>query len=227
MTHKTTKALERAERLICAATGESYGDGFTVTNLGVGISERGEDDETLWVLGNWNPTRFPYGDDKPLTRDENLGPRLANALETYCDDIELHWLDEWLECEDCYKIFRSQPDSYLWKMFGIVTEDGTYLCANCLTWDDLEDDYVNEPTKALTFDIDLSEHGFSLFVESGDTRGYKQGTYESGFHPGQDDKPKDVLARAFAQGWSEGVFVVPNVGQFDLEFQLWVRHGES
>lgn len=218
--------FDRATRLICAATGDQYGDGYIVTDIGVGISEPGYgDDETLWVLGNWNPKRFPMGNDPPLTNAENIGPRLFDALEKYAD-AECHWLDEWYRC-DCGKIFRSTADSYSWRMYGIVTEDGMVLCADCLEWDDIEIDYVNVPMRALTFDIDLSEHGFTLFVESGDARGYKQGTYESGFHPGQNDKPEDVLARAHSEGWQEGVFTIPSVGQFDLEFQLWVRNPEN
>lgn len=226
MKPEVREQFDRATRLICAATGEPYGDGLIVTDIGIGIREPGyRDDNALWVLGNWNPKRYPRGDDPPLTNDENIGPRLAEALERYAE-ADLHWLDEWVRCDECSMIFRSQPDSYSWRMYGMITSNGDVLCAEDVTYDDIESDYVNEPNRALTFDIDLAAEGFTLFEDpTADT--WKQGTYESGFHHGQNDSPPDILARAHSQGWDQGIFKIPSVGQFDLEFQLWVRRLED
>lgn len=108
----------------------------------------------------------------------------------------------------------------------MITSNGDVLCAEDVTYDDIESDYVNEPNRALTFDIDLAAEGFTLFEDpTADT--WKQGTYESGFHHGQNDSPPDILARAHSQGWDQGIFKIPSVGQFDLEFQLWVRRLED
>lgn len=217
--------LDRVARLVCAATGEEYGDGYTVTDYGIGISEPGYgDDETIWVLGNWNPKRFPRDDEPELTKSENIGPRLAAALETYAN-AECHWLDEWIRCDDCSMIFRTQPDSYSWRMYGLITEAGAVICANDLTFDDIEEDYVNDPTRALTFDLDLAAEGFEVFPDPNDH--YRNGFYESGWHPGQNDKPEEILARAHSLGWEEGIFKIPSVGQFDIRFQLWVRNPET
>ena len=49
---------EAAGRLIKVATGEEYGDGEVVTALAIGYAEPGYGtDETVVVLGNWNPPR--------------------------------------------------------------------------------------------------------------------------------------------------------------------------
>lgn len=215
-----SEKLERAGRLIKAATGESWGDGYTVTDMGAGIAEPGYGtEETVWVLGDWNPKRWLTDEERSagltlaqaLTKAESLPVRLAEALERRVPGIELHWLDEWTTCDDCRQIFRTQADSYSWLMFGAFTEDGTY-CANHLSFDDIAEEYINVPTKALTFPLNLEEEGFSLYGSR----------YENGWHPGQDDDPKAILAEAL-RSWREGIFKISSSGQFDIEFELWVR----
>ena len=76
------KDYDRARRLIEAATGDEWGDGLTVTDIGVGNAEPGYDEPGVWVMGDWNPKRWPRDDDAPLTAAESVGPRLARALET-------------------------------------------------------------------------------------------------------------------------------------------------
>lgn len=212
----TEYTLDRVYRLVSAATGEEYGDGRTVTDMGVGIVEPGYGDkDTVWVLGDWNPTRFPRGDEPPLTREENLGPRLYDALEKYAPDAYLDWCDEWVRCEHCYRIFRGQPDSYSWTMYGAYVEDAAgYVCAECFDIDTIEEHYANQPDNALTFPFDLEEHGYQR---------YNAERFESGWHPGQNDKPRDILARAHREGWDTGIFTIPTVGQFDIAFDLWVK----
>lgn len=210
----TDTTLDRTVRLIEAAYGEDWYNADIVTDYGVGIAEPGYGDEdTVWVLGDWNPKRWVREGDAPLTNEESKPVRLASALEKYAG-AELHWLDEWYRCENCYQIFRSQGDSYSWQMFGTVTEYGEVVCANCITFDDVEESYVNDPSKALTFDVDIEAEGFVQFNKD---------RYESGWYDGQTDDPKTILAQAHAQGWEEGIFVVSGVGQFDVHFDLWVR----
>lgn len=200
--------LERVTRVV-----EPYLDGMLITNYGIGNREYSEPDE-VWVLGDWNPKRFPRGDDAPLTREENLGPRLAAALEYL--GAELHWLDEWVQCEECWQIFRTQPDSYSWTMRGDISEHGVW-CSECAR-DDIEEmiaDRINEPTNAVLPWItasDLSELGFELF----------SGRNETGWHRGMDADPREEYARA-RKFHDEVLFRISEVSQFYSTWECWVR----
>lgn len=212
------KRMQRATQLVEAATGEPYGDGYTVTDIGEGISEPGysNDGTNVWVMGNWNPKRFRSEGEPELTNEESLPERLGNALEKYAE-ADLLWLDEWIRCDNCYQAFRTEPDSYSWTMFGIVNEYGGVLCGECVSFDDVED-YVNDPDKAVTLDIDLEAEGFVK---------YNRDYFENGWHPGQDDDPTAILKGARAAGWDEGIFKITGVGQFDTRFDLYVRKDEQ
>jgi len=208
----TNTNLDRAHRLLTAAYGEDfYNEDF---DLGIGIAEPGYGNEdTIWATGDWNPKRWVREGDAPLTNEESKPGRLADALAKYAD-VEVHWLDEWFQCNHCYQIFRSQGDSYSWTMFGVQTEYGDTLCANCVEFSDIEEDFVNNPRKALTFDLDIEAEGFVQFNED---------RYEAGWYDGQDDDPETILQAAHDAGYTDGLFVIRGVGQFDAHFDLWVR----
>lgn len=54
-----TTTAENVRRLVRAATGEDYGDGYTVSNVVKGYAEPGYGtDDDLIVLGDWNPKRW-------------------------------------------------------------------------------------------------------------------------------------------------------------------------
>lgn len=212
--------VERASRLIRAATGYEYGDDL-VRDMGRGYAEYGPDDETPWVTGNWNPRRWPRGDDAPLTANENLGPRLGTALEKYAPDVQLEWSDEWEQCGNCWKLMRVEPNSYSWRMYGFF-DDGacSYLCGNCAL-ENFEDwtlpRFLGNESNAITFlrsSATMVEYGFEQI----------DGRFENGWHPGQDDTPQDALNRYRDElDDKEWVFVIPSVGQFDMQFELWAR----
>jgi hypothetical protein len=208
------KTYERATRLIRAATGEEWGDGLVVDGIGIGIAEPGYgDDATVWAMGNWNPRRFRRDGEPPLSPVESLPERLADALTR--QGVELLWLDEWIECDECQRAFRCEPDSYSWQMFGVITEDGTTLCADHVDWETVEDEAINNPRYAIrdTLPIDLESEGFTRH----------NGTFENGWwHPGQDDDPVAIL-NELRKEWGEVVFRVSGVGQFDIAFEVWTR----
>ncbi len=53
------------------------------------------------------------------------------------------------------------------------------------------------------------------------------GTFENGWHPGQTDDPKKILAEYQAKfPDKEFLFQVPEVGQFDVMFTIWGRDKE-
>lgn len=228
-TTTTTEARstwERASAIIEQFTGERYGDGVHVMDVYDGYNEPGyrDDSTTLVIAGNWNPRRFPRDGDPPLTDDENIGPRLAEALDAI-DGVDLVWYDEWIDCTDCHRAIRVNPDSYAWQPYHVWTGDG-YTCLECVDLADVldgfgDDDerYVDNPRKAL-----MGQHWSNDDIRAqGFTPHTPPDFYESGWHPGQDDDPRDVLAALKAEEDVEVLFVIAGIGQFDTRWTAWTR----
>lgn len=236
----SNERFDRATRLIHAATGQKYGDGVVVHNIGRGYAEPGygdwntPDEDDIWILGDWNnKTRY---DRETKTHEllDDMPSRLGTALERYAL-VNLEWLDEWMECTDCYRIFRSTGDSYSWSMYGAILNECEPVCADCLNndvrstveayqaddspyGDDSQDpdwlgEYINNHRTALTFDIDLAGLGFERF----------NGTYENGWHEWMDDDPEKISEHARSLGWRDLIFYISGPSQFYISFQLWVR----
>lgn len=215
---------DRVARVIRAGTGEDYGDGYTVTDMAIGYAEPGYGTDTdVIVFGNWNPKRFPRGDEAPLLKTENLGPRLALAIEHAGGITE--WLDEWTTCSDCYRAFRTSGDSYGWTMHGTFLESACeYVCADCMRTDIAryidEGDYIDNPRTAITWctKLELESLGWSRYAP-GDPK-----EYESGWHEGQDDDPTRILAEIQREiPDASVVFHIDDVGQFDIRFSAFFR----
>lgn len=161
-----------------------------------GYSEPGyEEPKSGILLANWN--RYPN--------------RLTDILEKLGYSIE--WSDEWARCQECNKIIRISPDSYSWRRYYIIY-DGSETCADCVKEDlDTYESYLlNNPNKADTFDVDWEARGFSKFNKD---------CYENGFHPHQNDNPKEIVKKLPKN--LDYVFAIPSVGQFDVMFDLWIR----
>lgn len=226
MTGTTEQTLmEQVGDLLAAELGERWGDGYTVTDVVHGYAQPGYgSDDAVIVLGNWNPKRWPRDGEPELTDAENVGPRLAELLEEMGAEIE--WCDEWVRCGECYRIFRSSPDSYMWTMFGAYVEDAAdYICADCLRSDvdACLDDYIDNPDNAVTWasPADMSAGGWTQYAPD-DPR-----EYESGWHPGQTDDPRRVLdsIRDDMGANVKVVFLINSVGQFDTRWSAWTRGG--
>ncbi len=223
---KDLTTMELASRLVEIATGEPYGDGYVVTNIIVGYADSdaapyGAGEDAVIVLGDWNTKRYARGDDAPLTKDETMPARLARALERA--GVQCEWLDEWTRCDECYRAIRTKPTSYGWiPQYAWIGDD--IVCRECLLSDiggavDAGD-YVNNPRNAITWcsDAELEAAGWTQWAP-GNPR-----EYENGWHPGQDDDPRDVLAEILANDPdAEVLFLISDVGQFDLRFVAMTR----
>lgn len=227
--------IDQARRIILAATGEEYGDGEIISDLCVGYAEPGYgSDEAVIVFGNFNDRRPSYGwqvrdlsgDRFPsapnVTKADTIPSRVARVLEAAGVNVE--WSDEWVRCGDCYRAFRTSPDSYSWTMYGAYSEDGCdYYCADCLKKDpeSMLEDLVNNPAKCSTFldGDDLEALGFVR----------ENGLYENGWHEGQDDNPTEILERIlkFADEGTEVVFILAEQSQFYIRFAAYVRTPEN
>lgn len=74
-----------------------------------------------------------------------------------------------------------------------------------------------EENKALTFDnIDPAEHGYKKLEEE----------FQHGLYGGQDASPKKIAKACRKLGCTRFLFVIDDVGQFDLSFALWIHESE-
>lgn len=209
--------------LINAATGERWGDGYTVTDVIDGYAEPGyHPSDTLVVLGNWNPKRWPRDGGAPLTKAETIGPRLADALDKL-DGVDIQWLDEWHSCNGCYRAVRTEPNSYSWQPAYAWMDGCEIYCHDCLKADiatSLENgDYINNPRMAITWlsDAELEQAGWTQW-EPADPH-----TYESGWHPGQTDDPEKVLEAIRRETAADVVFRIHENSQFYTRWRAYTR----
>ena len=159
------------------------------------------------LFGDWNPKSYSAPKSE---QDRESGPRLARLAESLGFSIE--WIDEWGECGQCGRAFRTQSDSYGWKP-SYKYADGGVDCSECLLADPgsyVECYLLDNCEQADTFGVDLSELGFTE-LEAG----------ESGFHPGQNDSPEDMAENCPKD--HSFAFQIDSAGQFDMRFSLWTR----
>jgi hypothetical protein len=232
---KNMDTIDLAARVIEIATGERYGDGETVRDLGIGYCSGGYGGaDRVWATGNWNPKRFPRNDDPALTKHESMPVRLARVLELI--GVECEWSDENDACAECHKLLCTQPDSYSWTLKGAFVDDEGYVCEECM---------LKYPESYLEGYASSSYHGFQnralTWIDASELKalGFTQWepsdphTYESGWHPGQDDDPEKVFNAIMSECQGEDyrnqevVFLVEGVGQFDMRWSAWVRDGEA
>lgn len=224
----TLNIAESAQRLIKAATGEPYGDGMIITDVGQGISEPGYGDEnTVWAFGDWNPKRFRKNDEPPLTNEESLPMRLGNALERI--GVETLWCDEWATCSNCYQAIRTQPNSYMWQPNFVSNPDENfdgYYCLDCFEKNYSNDDsglwdfeYVNNPNRcvpdALANNERLEAWGWTKH----------NGIFENGWHPGQTDNPREIFERLEKD--YDVIFRLDETSQFYITFTAWIKNKEE
>jgi hypothetical protein len=131
----------------------------------------------------------------------------------------LEWSDEWIACHETGKAYRTSPDSYAWTPSYVMTEDCEIIGRDEVLAGDQVDAYIahllNNDRAADTFGIAWAKHGFcKLNPES----------FEAGFHPGQTDDPRKILAAAQVEHPDHDfLFSIDSKGQFDTRFSLWGR----
>ena len=170
-----------------------------IENLGWAseYGEPGYTDPSKGILfGNWN----------------YFAPEVTELLEKYGYAIE--WEDEWTTCE-CGKALRTSPDSYGWQPSYFESEDG-YCCIDCIDMPAYLETLEDNPKRALNDHVDPAKYGY-VQLEDG---------FENGWHPGQNDNPKDIYQRLHAAGHKHLLFNIDGVGQFDISFSIWERQTE-
>jgi hypothetical protein len=170
------------------------------------------------VLGNWNNKKVYDRETGQSRVVDSTMPRLAKLFEKLGYEVE--WEDEWGICDECGKAYRTQPDSYSWKRYHWDSPAGYSYCGDCIKRDPT--DYLEwlngNSNAAMTFDIDLSEHGY---------KNYNHYIYETGFHSGQNSNPKAVAKELRDKGITDFIFVIDSNGQFGCDWDCWIRKPES
>lgn len=185
------------------STPPCYIEGFANDYVEPGYSLEGN--KEIIIFGNWNHDyKECYG-----ISDEDW--------EWLEEHAEFQWLDEWTTCCECYRAIRTSPDCSVWTPSYWVG-DGFILCHECVEEDPTEYlEYLSgNPDNAVTFDIDLKEHGYVRLIED----------MEHGFHYGQDAHPKVVAKSLRSYGVSDFIFSIDSASQFDTSFSVWVHEDE-
>lgn len=180
-----------------------------------GYSEPGYTDKGKGVLfANWNSQcAYVQGEGYTGVEDETM-PRLARIFEHA--GFEIEWSDEWSTCGDCGKAIRTSSDGYGWTQSYWLANDCEIICKDCVDPDEYFESLEGEDSHANTL-FDPSEHGYVKV----------NGDFENGFHPGQNDNPREIGKRLKGIGVTAYVWNINGVGQFDVEFACYVREDES
>ena len=187
-----------------------------------------------WADRNYKDIDFYPGcaemgyEDKPvIAANWNNLKALGNYIENAYDDIELEWSDEWSYCNDCYKAIRISPDSYGWESSYVWISDCEIICHECIKNDPgaLIDEYKNDTDRAVpswAYDL-IEKEGFICYSPDEYCK-----TFETGFHPGQNDDPKEVAKdiESNLPGY-DFIFKINAVGQFDVEWSVFIRKQED
>lgn len=178
-----------------ARSAESAIDNLHYAN---GYAEPGYTDPAKSVLfANWNI--FPRGIESVLER-------AGYAIE---------WEDEWTTCNDCGKAVRTSGDSYHWQPYYVLFNECEIVCLDCVDWPDYLQSIEDDPNAACVAECNPADHGYSLLSDRSE--------YESGFFPGQTDRPVDVLKKLQDAGHTGIVFRLSETSQFYCKWEVYKR----
>jgi len=167
------------------------------------------------AFGDWNSRgRWDREQSKYISTDFTM-PRIAKIFQKL--GIEIEWEDEWTRCCECDKAVRTQPDSYGWTR-SYWEDDYGPTCNECVQGnpEPFIEWLVGNDSAANTLSIDLSQHGYVKL----------EGGFENGLHHGQNDDPCTIAKSLRKMGVERFIFEIDGVGQFDLNFSVWVHKEE-
>jgi hypothetical protein len=130
--------------------------------------------------------------------------------------------DEYTMCGCCYTYLKTTPDYYGWqpKFVTIGTSYTEYLCLDCAK--DHKEQYIEERLNNADNAIRLNFIDENDLQELGFKR-YNEHSFESGYHAGMDDEPKEILEK-LKPHYNEILFTIDETSQFYMKFSAWVRN---
>ena len=182
-----------------------------------GYSEPGYSSKSgMIMIGNWNNITNYDRDAKKSILISNLPDRLSNIFEKM--GIDCVYYDEWTTCNDCGKAIRTNPDSYLWTA-SYHNFDGEISCIECILKDPLS--YLNNIEGKYNFvntikTLDPSKYGYEKI---------NQKDYSNDFY-GNSDSPLKLSKELEGKGIYRYLFSITGVGQFNINFSLYVHTDE-
>lgn len=166
-------------------------------------------------FSDWNDDSHWIESEKKFSHSPNLRFLMGNLLGKMGHELE--WSDEWATCTGCCGAVRTKADSYGWQP-SYVMGDGELLCLECFNSNKgaqecLIEEMMNNPDRAINMEDppDLSKWHWVKLNQR----------FENGWHPGQADNPHKILA--LLEDEFDVVFVIDEVGQFDINFDCWIR----
>lgn len=166
------------------------------------------------ATGNWNAVKKYENNEFKLVCD--IPAKLGEALEKL--GVDLEWSDEWATCEACNKLIRTSANSYSWQPSYWDGEGCGYYCHECVKaapqgyLESLE----GSTKHCETIGLDLTAHGFVQLLDN----------LQNGWHGGQSADPK-VIGKALRElGIERFIFKLDSVGQFDIQFSVFVHESE-
>lgn len=173
------------------------------------------DPEKGILFGNWNPA-CGYGEGIAKTQQKrDPVTKLANIAEKL--GYELEWEDEWCTCGDCGKAVRTQADSYQWTPFYRILNDCDLTCLDCIDPVEYLESIEDNANTACPPDWNPEDHGYIKH----------NGTFETGFHPGQNDRPETILKALHAEGKTGVIFRIKANSQFYTEWEAFYKPSEE
>ena len=144
----------------------------------------------------------------------DLPSRISKIFEKM--GIECEWSDQWIVCDGCNKLVRTDADCYPWQA-SFIEQDGEVICHECLKAD--PEDYLSSLEgnyrKCNTIsDISPKDFGYVLVEQCA------SGWYD------RNDNPKEVAKKVEQKGVERYLFNVDDVSQFETSFSLWVHESE-
>lgn len=160
------------------------------------------------VSGNWNTL------DKRAGVYADWPERICSILEKM--GVEIEWSDGISTCDQCYKVIQTEPDCYSWTPEFIVG-DGWIECSKCAAEHGAE---ILADLEGTTECSNLDPSDYEYVKVNADS-------YESGWHPGQNDNPSKVAKELDAKGISRYVFAVDERSQFYSKWSVYVHKDET
>lgn len=214
---KADRIVQAGIRAAKTSTGRCYIEEITLCTAGYAEPGYTDPESGVIAFGNWNKvTRYDPETREFVTLD-TAPQRVGDLLQRI--GVELEWSDEWYTCDDCGKAVRCQPDSYGWQASYWFHEGCGVYCHECVKKDPEEylEAFEGKSKSCITIEgIDPADHGYTLL----------EGGFENGWHGGQNADPKVIAKSLRALGVNRFLFRLDSVGQFDLEFSVYVHNDE-
>lgn len=219
------RLLECAQRM--AEKADAKIGGFAIRNRieeiqihTEGYAEPGYDGDVV-ATGDWNSVdRY---DSRLQVRVDLLGgdlpERLCEAFERI--GVEIEWSDEWSTCEDCGKLVRTSGDSYSWQPAYVIMNDCELFCHECAQG--FAEEYLQsiegEPDRCCALDdVDPEDYGYVK---------HNAESFETGWHPGQNDDPHKLAKELRSYGIERFLFKLDENSQFYSRWSVYIHEDET